>query len=256
MKFNEQMVSVVLPVFNAAKYLPQCLESLKLQSYPNIEIIAIDDKSSDASVAVLKTYQKQLKNLYIFRNKKRYGLAICHNRALKYAHGKFVTFMNPNDINNPHRFKRQINILLNNPKTVAVGTQFTKIDENNKKIEKSKLPEEHEAIYSNILQTSIKPETVMINRALLPKDLLYFKSLKYPFVFTEVFMKIFQYGNVVNIAHSLYMHREGVNRHGRRYAQTGMKKITSMFKLWFLSKSHNDNRPPLRSLFQPLVKGI
>ena len=252
---KEDVVSVILPVHNAGKYLSECLESLTEQTYQNLQIIAIDDFSKDNSLAILKKFKKQLNvRLEIYRNKKRYGLAVCYNRAMKRAKGRFVAFMNPNDVNAISRFKRQVNFLLKNPKTVAVGSQFTQINDQNKKLEKSTMPEENNEIYETLLQTSTTlPETFMINRMLLPKDLLYFKPAKYPLIFTEVFVKLFQYGKVANIAHSLYLRREGVKRYGRRPSK--VKQIASIMRIWLTSRNAYDYRPSLRSFIPQLVRG-
>lgn len=255
MKLKESVVTVVLPVYNASKFLTECLNSLALQTYQDLQIIAIDDHSRDDSLKILRRYKKQFANLEIYHNKKRYGLAICYNRAIKRAQGKFVAFMNPHDINAISRFKRQVNFLLNNPKTVAVGTQYTKIDETNKKLNRSDLPEEHETIYDTLLHTSsLHPETVMINRTLLPKDLLYFKNNKYPFIYTEVFVKFFQYGKVANIRQSLYFHREGVKRHVRKASK--MNQIVSTMKLWLSSRSNYDYKPSLRTSLPAILKNV
>jgi len=256
MTLKQDIISVLLPVYNAGKYLPACLESLQKQSYHHIEIIAIDDHSRDNSFKILQDFKKKCNDLHILlsRNKKRYGLAICYNRALKQAKGKFIAFMNPCDLNAIHRFKRQVNFLSNHPRTVAVGTQYTIIDKDNRKLDRSDLPEEHEEIYQTLLPSStLHPETVMINRELLPKDLLYFKHNKYPFVFTEVFVKFFQYGTVANLAHSLYYHRAGVKRNGRRISK--VKHLTSIIKIWLNSRANYDYRPKFRSIFAPMVKG-
>src|SRR6185437_12581413 len=183
MKFKDSVVTVIIPVYNASKYLPDCLNSLALQTYQDLQIIVIDDHSRDDSLKILRKFNKNFAHFEIYSNKKRYGLAVCYNRALKRAKGKFIAFMNPHDVNAISRFKRQVNFLLNNPKTVAVGTQYTSIDEFNKKLERSDLPEEHDTIYDTLLPTSsLHPETVMINRELLPNDLLYFRNNKYPFI--------------------------------------------------------------------------
>lgn len=257
MKLKQDLVSVVLPVHNGARFLEQCLESLENQTHQNLQIIAIDDFSKDDSFKILKKFQKYNKNLEIYRNKKQYGLAICYNRALKRARGQFITFMNQHDVNAVSRFKRQINFLSKNPKAVAVGTQYTHIDENNKKLERSNLPEEHEVIYDSAIQaSSFHPETVMINREKLPKDLLYFKHNKYPFVFTEVFLKFFNYGLVANITNqSLYFHREGIKRHSGRQ-DSKIKQMTSMVRLWVTAAVNNDDRPSFRTFFPQLVRGI
>lgn len=248
MKLKSDLVSVILPVHNAESFLPECLDSLKEQTYDNLQIIAIDDLSKDNSYKILKKFKRQLRNLEIYKNKKRYGLAICFNRALKRAKGQFVAFMNPNDVNAISRFKRQVNFLTKNPKAVAVGTQYTSIDENNKKLERSDLPEENEDIYENVIQaSSLHPETVMINREKLPKDLLYFKHSKYPFVFTEVFLRFFNFGQVANVTtHALYYHREGVKRYHKKTSK--VKQMLSIAKLWLTAKEENDTAPSLRTL--------
>lgn len=255
MKLKDSVVTVILPVYNASKYLPDCLNSIMLQTYQDLQIIVIDDHSRDDSLKVLRQYKKKFVNFEIYHNKKRYGLAVCYNRALKRARGKFIAFMNPHDINAISRFKRQVNFLLNNPKTVAVGTQYTSIDESNKKLERSDLPEEHETIYDTLIHTSsLHPETIMINRTLLPKDLLYFKNNKYPFIYTEVFVKFFQYGKVANIRQSLYFHREGIKRAGRRASK--VNKFVSMMKIWLNSRSEFDYKPSLRTMLPHMVKEI
>lgn len=256
MKLKQDLVSVILPVHNGARFLEQCLESLAEQTYQNIQIVAIDDFSKDDSFKILKKFQKKYKNLEVYRNKKQYGLAVCYNRAMRRARGQFITFMNQHDVNAISRLKRQVNFLLKNPKTVAVGTQYTNIDEHDRKLERSDLPEDHEIIYDNLIQaSSFHPETVMINRERLPKDLLYFKHNKYPFVFTEVFLKFFNFGLVANITtQSLYFHREGIKRHSKKISK--VKQMISLAKLWLTAKSYNDTAPSLKSFFPQLVKGI
>ena len=247
---KENVVSVLLPVYNAAAFLPECLESLASQSHTDIQIIAIDDLSRDDSYKILKKYQKVIKGLEVYRNKKHYGMSICYNRALKRAKGQFIAFTNANDVNSPIRFKRQINFLLQNPRTVAVGTQYTRIDKDCAKLERITLPQEHETIYDNLLHTkSLYPETVMINRALLPKDLIYFKSNRYPFIFNEIFAKFFQYGTVANISQALYFHRVGIKRNKRKTSQ--ISHIATMAKLWLKSRAEHDYRPSIRSAVLP-----
>ncbi len=254
MKLKESLVSVILPVYNAGKFLPFCLESIRKQTYTDFEIIAIDDHSSDNSFKILNQFKKKDKRIKLSRNKKKYGLAICYNRALKIAKGQFVAFINPNDITGLERLKRQVKFLVANPKTVAVGTQYTTIDENNKKLTRSNFPQEHEVIYNAILPaTSLKPESVMINRHLLPKDILHFTHNKYPFIFTEIFIKMLQYGKFANLNQWLYSQRVGIKR-GRKHSK--VTQIISLAKLWVKSRATYDYHPPIKSFLPPMVKEI
>lgn len=253
MKFKDSVVTVILPVHNAGKFLDECLRSLAEQSYQNLQIIAIDDHSKDNSISILRRFKKEINGLEIHKNKKHYGLAVCYNRALKRAQGRFIAFMNPNDINAISRLKRQVNFLLNHPKTVAVGTQFTSINDENKKLMRSNLPEANEEIYDKLLPASpLLPETVMIDRTMIPKDLLYFKPKKYPFIFTEVFVKLFRYGQVANIAQSLYFHRESVKRQGRQISRA--KQFIIKMHLWLTSRANHEYRPSLRTTLPAMLR--
>lgn len=253
MHLHNSAVTVILPVYNAGKFIEECLQSLSDQTYKDLQIIAIDDHSRDDSLTILKRFKRELPGLEIQRNKKHYGLATCYNRAMRKAKGRFVAFMNPNDINAISRFKRQVNFLLAHPKTVAVGTQFTSINDDNKKIMRSNLPESYEEIYQNLLPASpLMPETVMIDRTMIPKDLLYFKPKKYPFIFTEVFLKLFQYGQVANISQSLYFHRETAKRYGKQI--TGTKELIMRFRLWMTSRANGHYRPSLRITLPAMIR--
>ena len=87
------LISILLPVHNSEKYLSDCLKSLLSQTYKNIEIVAIDDKSSDKSYRILNQFKKTDKRVRVYRNVKRYGIAITLNRLLKKSKGSYLAFM-------------------------------------------------------------------------------------------------------------------------------------------------------------------
>lgn len=256
MKLQKDIVSVILPVYNAEAHLAECLTSLKKQTYRNLQIIAIDDKSRDSSYQILKKFKKRMKNLKVLRNKKHYGLAICYNRALKRSNGQFITFMNQNDINNSDRIRKQINFLINNPKTAAVGTQYSRINEEGVKLGKIVYPVAHSDLYNSLLHSrTIRPETFMLNRMLLPKDLLYFYPNRYSHLFKEIFIKLFSYGNVTATGQSLYYHRI-LTKKRKSKKNSLVNKAQDELTLWLKSLTDHDYRPSIRSLFPPLIRGI
>lgn len=252
MKQTNQLVSIVLPVCNAGMYLPKALDSLIKQTYNAIEIIAIDDNSKDDSFAILKRYKRTDSRIRAYKNKKRYGLAVCYNRAIRRAKGQFIAFMDPFDISALHRIQRQRGFLLRNPKIAGVGTQVTKIDDRDRKLAKSTLPKEHGKIQQSLLPGAggMQYETVMINRHLLPKDVLTFKNTTYPFLFTDVFLRLFQYGQFANLAQYLYYKRN----EGNILKVKATQRVSSFLKLVVRSVAEYDHRPRLRSLVAPLVK--
>lgn len=253
MKLQQSLVSIILPVSNASSHLTACLESLLKQNYGQIEIIAIDDKSHDDSYKILKDYKSTDDRLRIYRNKKRYGISVCYNRAIRKARGQFITFMNPYDKSALNRIHRQVKFLSEHQKVVAVGTQVTHIDGKDKKIEATNFPSDHESIYQNFLRgLTMQFETVMINRFLLPKDVLKFTSNTYPFVYTEVFIKVLQYGRFANIQTALYYHRKYITEASLKL--TKIRKGLELGKLWVKSVSEHDYRPNFRSLLEPQIE--
>lgn len=90
-------VSVVVPVFNVEKYLEKCINSVLNQSLADFELIAIDDKSTDNSLKILKDFQKMDKRIRIFENKKNMGPSYCRNLGIREAKGKYLEFIDSDD---------------------------------------------------------------------------------------------------------------------------------------------------------------
>ena len=88
---NEVMVSIIIPVYNVEKYLQECLESAINQTYKNIEIIAINDGSTDSSLAILEEYASKYGNLKIV-NQENKGMSGARNAGLKVANGEYIYF--------------------------------------------------------------------------------------------------------------------------------------------------------------------
>ena len=89
-------VSVIIPIYNMENYLKQCLDSVLEQSLQDIEIICINDGSSDNSLSILEEYQKEHKILKVI-NQKNQGVSVSRNNGIKEAKGEFIAFMDPDD---------------------------------------------------------------------------------------------------------------------------------------------------------------
>jgi len=253
MKYSTNIVSILLPICNAEAYLTEAIESILKQTHTALEIIAIDDASTDNSYTLLKRLQRKDKRLKVFKNKKRYGIAVCYNRALKHAKSAYIAFMNAKDVSSLHRIKRQLTFLQKNPKIAGVGTQFTEIDNKKRRYDKSMLPTEHETIYTAFLPNpKLHYETVMLNRLLLPKDSIRFTSDIYPHLFTDVFLNLFKYGRFANINQYLYFSRKDVQPTAKK--QRKRTYLSSYIQLIVKSITVYDYRPSLRSLFSPFAK--
>ncbi|MBI3985078.1 MAG: glycosyltransferase family 2 protein [Candidatus Levybacteria bacterium] len=248
---EKPLITVILPVRNCAETLADCLFSLLKQSYENLEIIAIDDFSIDNSMAILRSFKRKDKRLRIYKNVKSYGLAVTLNRLIKKTKGSFIAFMDPADISKLERLAKQYRFLVKNPEFVAVGSQCTFISETGKKIGKSNFPMENSAIYQNPLHgISMQFETVLINKLMLPKDILRFNIGSNPFIYSDIFMKIIPYGKFANLPQVLHYHRN----HPKTYISEIRSNILSLIKLLIKSKALYDYQAPIRSFFTPLIK--
>lgn len=250
---EQPLISVILPVHNAADTISDCVSSLLSQSYKNIEILALDDFSKDSSYKILSSIRKKDKRLKIYKNVKRYKIAVTLNRLVKKAKGSYIAFMDTDDISSPNRLKKQLNFLLNNIDVVAVGSQCTFIDEKGKKIGRSDFPTQNSLIYQNPLHgISMQFETVLINKTLLPKDVLKFNVGSNPFIYSDIFMKLIPYGKFANLNAFLHYHRNDP----KIYLSDVKRNIISLVKLWIKSKALYDYQPPLRSFFSPVIKSV
>ena len=93
---NNLKISVIMPVYNVEKYLPQCLDSIVLQTYKNLEIICINDGSTDGSAAILEDYAKRDKRIQIITQKNQ-GLSTARNTGYDVATGDYVYFIDSDD---------------------------------------------------------------------------------------------------------------------------------------------------------------
>jgi len=250
---DKPLISILVPVHNSAQHLAECLLSLKTQSFKNFEVIAIDDFSKDNSWKVLSDCKKKDKRFRIYRNVKRYGIGITLNRLAKKAKGQFIAFMDTDDISSPNRLKKQLNFLLNNVNVVAVGSQCTFIDENDKKIGRSDFPRENDLIYENPLHgISMQFETVLLNRNLIPKDILKFNVNSDPFLYSDFIIKLSPYGKFANMDEFLHYHRNNP----KVYLSDLKKNLISYAKLWIKSRALYDYQAPLRTFFSSLIKAV
>ena len=97
-----KLVSIIVPVYNVEKYLERCIESLLNQTYKNIEILLIDDGSTDCSGAICDKYSKQVR---VFHQANR-GVSAARNIGLKYMQGDFVCFVDPDDYISPYLIEK------------------------------------------------------------------------------------------------------------------------------------------------------
>jgi glycosyltransferase involved in cell wall biosynthesis len=143
-------VSVIIPVYNAGRYLESAIASVLAQTFRDFEIVAVNDGSTDNSAEVLDFIASRDPRLRVI-SRPNTGIVGALNDALAAARGEFVARMDADDLCLPERFSRQVEYLEGHPDCVCVGSAFLYIDEAGCPIKECSRPSDHDEIEKALL---------------------------------------------------------------------------------------------------------
>lgn len=207
LNFKDDLVSVILPVRNAENFLEEALNSVIGQTYQNIEIIAVDDTSTDKTAEILKKYQGKDTRIKVVTNKEQLGVAKSLNVAIKNSSGVYLARMDADDLMQPTRLEKQINYLKKNPLTIALGTWVYEIDEKGNLLGKRTLPSKHKDIYQMMYYAmGLQHPTIMFNRKLVPKNFNWYQDIKYA-EDLDLLFRLCRSGKLANLGEFLMFYR-------------------------------------------------
>lgn len=133
----EPLVSIVVPVYNQGQYLDEALQSLLAQTYRNIEIIVLDDGSTDTTAEVLKKYAGRL----YWESQPNMGQSRTLNKGWQMAKGEFLSYLSGDDSLLPDAIATSVNILKKTPKAVLTYCDFNLIDPESRFIRRVTAPD-------------------------------------------------------------------------------------------------------------------
>jgi len=248
------LISVILPVYNAEKYLVEALESLRYQTYPYFEVIALDDASTDDSYKILKNYAKIDSRIKVFKNKTNLRIADTLNLGLTKAKGNYIARMDADDISLPTRFQKQIKYLQSHPGVVVVGGQCLTIDKNSHITGKKLFPTNHIDIHELMYtRNPIQHPSIMINRSLLPKDFNWYNPHLNSAEDLDLYFRLGKFGLFANLKSAILMYRQ----HGDSVTFKNPKhtfKITQ--KVRHLAVGKYGYKPSLKSKLISLIQTV
>jgi glycosyltransferase involved in cell wall biosynthesis len=137
-------VTVLMSVYNGAKYLRYSIETILTQTFSDFEFIIVDDGSIDQSLDIAKSYRDN--RIRILRNRTNLGLTRSLNKGLNIAKGQYVARMDADDISEPERLEKQVQFLTANPRYVLVGSRFLVIDADDRVINQMQPACDHETL--------------------------------------------------------------------------------------------------------------
>jgi len=121
MTHSSPAVSVLMPAYNAQKYIGEAIESILNQTYKDFELIIIDDNSSDTTWKTILRYQKKDLRIHAYRNEKNLKLSNTLNKGIALAKGKYIARMDADDWSYPDRLQKQVSFMEKHPKVGIVG---------------------------------------------------------------------------------------------------------------------------------------
>jgi glycosyltransferase involved in cell wall biosynthesis len=105
------LISVLVPVYNVAPYLRACLDSILAQHITDFELICVDDRSTDGSLEILEEYAQKDDRIMVVRHPENKGLAQARNTLLDHANGKYIAWVDSDDLVLPHIWSRPVAIM-------------------------------------------------------------------------------------------------------------------------------------------------
>lgn len=108
------LVSIIMPTYNCGRFIAETIESVLEQSYPDWELIISDDCSTDDTVEIVRSYQAGEPRIRYIRNERNSGAAVTRNAALREARGRWIAFLDSDDLWRPRKLERQLRFMVEN----------------------------------------------------------------------------------------------------------------------------------------------
>ncbi len=125
---NLGVVSIVMPMYNCAGFVAQSIESVLAQTYPYWELLVVDDVSTDSSYAIVEEYAKKDARIRLLQNPVNTGAAESRNYALREATGRWIAFLDSDDLWLPEKLAKQVPFMANNGYHFSY-TQYREMDD-------------------------------------------------------------------------------------------------------------------------------
>ena len=258
------LVSVLMPLNNKASYVAEAIESVLNQTYPNIELIIIDDGSTDESFDVAKQFVSDKVQLYRQANR---GVSAARNVAFKYSKGDFIQYLDADDILDSRKIEEQVNILRGYPDSALATAkryyfqkEIDKIWQPNEILILEKNYDNMPAFLLDEVANSILPHSWLIPRSLIEKagkwdeSMTIFEDRDFYLRLVPLASKIIYCPNAICYYRLLRM-----EHHKKRNKITDLSTVLlyfSRFETYFCSENtalYNQSRFVLACLYKKLL---
>ncbi|MBU2994050.1 glycosyltransferase family A protein [Octadecabacter sp. 1_MG-2023] len=217
---NTPKLTVMLPVYDAERYLREAMDSILAQSFRDFELIAVDDGSGDKSAEILDGYAAKDSRVRVIRQTNG-GVSVGCNAAIDAGSGQYLARMDADDIAWPDRFEKQVSYLDTHPKCVGLGTCFRIVDPEGRLLRVVSAPLTHEEIDAR--HASGKGLLSICNPSVMMRMDAVRTVGKYDVDFRsahdiEIFLRLAEVGTLANLPDILFdyrMHMSSIGHAGR-----------------------------------------
>ena len=239
------LVSVVMPVYNAEKFLAEAIESILTQTFSDFELIIVDDGSTDGSAGIIQAYDERDDRIHSVQLDMNEGVASARNRGTALSSGKYIAAMDCDDISLPERLQQQVEFLESHPAIDAVGVGTRMVHEDLTPRLIYRLSKDHALIVYEMLVggAGIVRASSMVRREIFDcvrgYDPDYKFAIDFEFYLRLVWEKAIRYANLPAL---LYLYR----RHE--------SSVTNMLKTWPSPAATRARRRALELLWARFLK--
>lgn len=202
------LVSVVMPAYNAEKYIEFAIESVLRQTYANLELIIIEDCSTDNTYQVIQNYQD--KRIKILKNDRNMGIAYSTNKGIGASQGEYIALLDDDDIAVENRLEMQVKYLRQHREIDILGGHSAKIDDKGKIIGFANTPRHNPQYIKAMLlfgNLDFCNSTAMIRRQFVEKNHLFYRENCYGMQDFRFYMESSKVGNISSIGNLLLYYR-------------------------------------------------
>ncbi len=248
-------VSILLPVYNAEKYLTSSIESILNQTYQNFEFIIADDCSNDNSVSIIKSYAQKDKRITVLLNEKNLGIAANRNKLFSHIsiNSEYIALFDADDICLQNRLISQINFLKSNPDIDVVGSSLIVINEFSQKIGLRKYPSSHKSIKKSIMRFNpIANPSVMLRTSVMENIGYYNTSYKVCEDY-DYWLRTLKHHKMANLVDPLVYYRISPTQSKQKYIKETVLNSLNIQRKYLMDKEYFSIRNLVFHLIKYLV---
>lgn len=229
MKNYEEMISIVVPVYNASDFIEKTIGFVQAQSYTNWELLLVDDCSKDNSCEIICHYEKQDPRIRLLRQTKNQGAAMARNRGISEACGRYLCFLDADDIWEKDKLKCELEFIRSkNAGFVFMGYEFA--DEAGNGLNRIVHVPESITYRQALKNTTIFTSTVMIDMKKIDKQDVFMPDIASEDTATW-WTLLRKYGEAYGLDLNLVKYRRSANT-------LSSNKLVAIKRIWGLYRKH------------------